>query len=105
MSVDLSMHNIKSAIAKQSGPTSWLTFTDDKRNTVTMFLPHSVVEALAETFADATEAHENAAEAYALEVQRAEQTISAAGMGGNGFAGAEYAAHVLTVAMRNGGAV
>ena len=104
MSVDLSMHNIKSAIAKQSGPTSWLTFTDDKRNTVTMFLPHSVVEALAETFADATEAHENAAEAYALEVQRAEQTISAAGMGGNGFAGAEYAAHVLTVAMRNGGA-
>ena len=104
MSVDLSMHNIKSAIAKQSGPTSWLTFTDDKRNTVTLFLPHSVVEALAETFADATEAHENAAEAYALEVQRAEQTISAAGMGGNGFAGAEYAAHVLTVAMRNGGA-
>jgi hypothetical protein len=35
---------------------------------------------------------------------RANQTIEAAGMGGNGFAGAEYAAHVLTVAMRNGGA-
>ena len=36
---------------------------------------------------------------------RANQSITAAGMGGNGFAGAEYAAHVLTVAMRNGGAV
>ena len=32
------------------------------------------------------------------------RSIEAAGMGGNGFAGAEYAAHVLTVAMRNGGA-
>jgi hypothetical protein len=39
------------------------------------------------------------------EVARQRQTIDAAGMGGNGFAGAEYAAHVLTVAMRNGGAV
>jgi len=38
------------------------------------------------------------------EVARHNQTINAAGMGGNGFAGAEYAAHVLTVAMRNGGA-
>ena len=38
------------------------------------------------------------------ERQRAERTLAAAGMGGNGFAGAEYAAHVLTVAMRNGGA-
>ena len=38
------------------------------------------------------------------ERQRAEKHIAAAGMGGNGFAGAEYAAHVLTVAMRNGGA-
>jgi hypothetical protein len=104
MTVELNMHHIKSAIAKQSGPTSWLTFTDEKRNTVTLFLPLSVAEALAETFADATDAHENAAEAYALEVQRAGQTIAAAGMGGNGFAGAEYAAHVLTVAMRNGGA-
>ena len=38
------------------------------------------------------------------DVTRFNQTIEAAGMGGNGFAGAEYAAHVLTVAMRNGGA-
>jgi hypothetical protein len=37
------------------------------------------------------------------DVTRLNQTIEAAGMGGNGFAGAEYAAHVLTVAMRNGG--
>jgi hypothetical protein len=38
------------------------------------------------------------------ERQRAEKSIAAAGMGGNGFSGAEYAAHVLTAAMRNGGA-
>jgi hypothetical protein len=38
------------------------------------------------------------------DLTRHNQTIDAAGMGGNGFAGAEYAAHVLTVAMRNGGA-
>lgn len=38
------------------------------------------------------------------EVRRQQQTIDAAGMGGNGFTGAERAAHVLTVAARNGGA-
>jgi hypothetical protein len=37
------------------------------------------------------------------DVTRHKQTIEAAGMGGNGFAGAEFAAHCLTVA-RNGGA-
>jgi len=79
MTTTTGINNIKSIVADNSGPFAWLRIQSDGGNTVNVFLPLSVAEAMADAYADAMEAHENAAEAQALAVQ-------AAGYAGNGYA-------------------
>ena len=89
MSMSANLHNIKIAEAKEYGGISWLRLEDGAFNHLSVYMPLSVAEAMAEAYHDAMEAHENAAEQQALEVQ-------AAGMGGNDVAD-DYPAHIIAM--------
>lgn len=85
------IHSIKSVESEEQYGDGRLIFKNADGSMIVVYMPPSVAEAMTEAYHDATEAHENAAEQQALEIQ-------AAGMGGNGIT--DFASHCIRQAGR-----